>query len=61
MTPVKELGLKSSEQGVLLPIPPLVQLNQGVLFAPDGGEFALGRGQPTNPRLGHLTENHENF
>ena len=58
---VKELGLKSSEQGVLLPIPPLVQLNQGVLFAPDGGEFTLGRRQPTNPRLGHLTENQENF
>ena len=53
---VKELGLKSSEQGVLLPIPLLVQLNQGVLFAPDSGEFA-----PTNPRLGHSTENQENF
>ena len=48
---VKELGLKSSEQGVLLPIPLLAQLNQGVLLALDDDEVALGGRQPTNPRL----------
>ena len=51
---VLELVLKSSEQSVLLPIPPLAQLNQRVLLALDGDELALGRRQPTNPRLGHL-------
>ena len=55
---VHQLDLKSSEQGVLLPIPLLAQLNQRVLLALDGDEVALGRRQPTNPCLSHLQISH---